>query len=125
MATVDLPIPGLPARITKSVLFHPFICLSKRDIPVGIPKVESIGKVPATRIRLGIQTLASVAGIAELPAHLLRDSYLMPPAKVAVVETGESGNGNVNPLQRERSEVRIERVSYSESQRTPARSGKV
>ena len=76
-------------------------------------------------VGLGVMSLASVAGIAELPAHLLRDSYLMPPAKVAVVETGESGNGNVNPLQRERSEVGIERVSYSESQRTPARSGRV
>jgi hypothetical protein len=78
----------------------------------------------AISLSLGVMSLASIASVMELPAHF-GDSYLAPSKDTVVDSQQVNGVNNLNPLQREKTEVGIEHVSYSESQRTPSRSGSV
>jgi|GEM_PF-896887 len=67
---------------------------------------------------------ASLFGVMEMPAHYLRDN-LLPVAKIAVAETVTHRDSVPTPIQREKAETGAEFVSYSESQRTPGRTGNV
>ena len=75
----------------------------------------------AKELGLGLMTLATVVGMLELPSHTIGRAVLSSPT--TSLNSNNSNQLN-NPLRREKEENTIEYVSYSESQRTPSRSGK-
>lgn len=76
----------------------------------------------AGNIGMYMMSIASIAGIMELPSHYLKDTFITPP-KYATVANPTSKD-NPDPIQREKEEIGEQYVSYAESQRTPGRAGK-
>ena len=72
-------------------------------------------------IGIAVMTLATVVGMLELPGHTPNRFVL--PAQTATVTANNLNEVN-NPIRREKEEAVSQYVSYSESQRTPGRSGK-
>jgi hypothetical protein len=76
----------------------------------------------SSELGVAIMTLATVVGMLELPDHSVNTRYILPgqPIKVTVNDM----NDMTNPIRRDKEDTNQEYVSYSESQRTPSRSGK-
>lgn len=68
-----------------------------------------------------LMTLAATVGMLELPGH--PNSKIVTPNQASFALASQSGEEN-NFLQREREETAPHFISYSVTQRTPARSGK-
>ncbi len=66
-------------------------------------------------------SLATIVGMMRMPNHSV-NRYVLP-GQVIRVETNNTDDIN-NPVSREKDDVVPAYVSYSETQRTPSRSGK-
>ena len=70
------------------------------------------------QLGLALMTIATVAGLVEIPERPLKAALLIP----AYVVTSQSSDSN--PLRREREEAGPHYISYSATQRTPGRTGR-
>lgn len=65
-------------------------------------------------------TAAATVGMLELPDH--PNARIVVPSQPALVAV--TSGEDTNPLRREREETAPHHISYSETQRTPGRTGK-
>jgi hypothetical protein len=88
-----------------------------------IPKIDTEVIAEAAR-RVGLVTMSAALTLCmlELPDEAKRAILPIQPAP-AWAEAGQHGGSN-NPIRREREETAPHFISYSEVQRTPARSGR-
>ena len=75
------------------------------------------------KLGLVVMSAALTLSVLELPDDAKRVILPNRPAPVWV-EAGGQGNDNNNPIRREREDTAPHYISYSEVQRTPARSGR-
>lgn len=83
--------------------------------------LEQINTV-AQQAGLILMTAAATVGMLELPDHSA--GRIIVPNQPALALAGENAEVNNNTLRREKEEVEQHYISYSVTQRTPARSGK-
>jgi hypothetical protein len=74
------------------------------------------------KLGITLMSIATTFGMVDLPSHL-RAQITVPTARPAYAYVNES-NDKTNSLQRVREDTETNYVSYSVSQRTPARSGR-
>lgn len=82
---------------------------------------ENFTKV-AEQAGMALMTLAACVGMIEMPDHA--GSRIVVPNQPAFAMVTTTSEQEINPLRREKEEVSAHYISYSEVQRTPARSGK-
>jgi hypothetical protein len=70
-------------------------------------------------IGMALMAAAATIGMLELPEH--PNARVVVPSQPALVAVEATEN---NPLRREREEMAPHHISYSETQRTPGRTGK-
>lgn len=77
-----------------------------------------------TELGMAVMTFATVVGMLELPNHTVNRIAL--PNQTVTVTSNSLNNLNEinNPIRRDKEEAAPQYISYSESQRTPGRSGK-
>jgi hypothetical protein len=99
--------------IFASIKLMPTKTVKKQNIQDSLADV-------AQQLGMVLMATAATVGMLELPDH--PNSRLIVPNQPALVAvTAEEGN---NPLRREREETAPHHISYSETQRTPGRTGK-
>ena len=82
-------------------------------------KNKNINITSYTRqIGFALMTIATVAGLVEVPERPLKAAMLIPAYAVTSQSSGS------NPLRREREEAGPHYISYSATQRTPGRTGR-
>jgi hypothetical protein len=74
-----------------------------------------------TSLSIAVMTFAVMLGLVNDPTSIDRRSIVPVQMNLSSALSGVQGN---NPLRREREESAPHYISYSESQRTPGRSGK-
>ena len=70
------------------------------------------------QLGFALMTIATVAGLVEIPERPLKAAFLVPAYAVT------SQSSDANPLRREREEAGPHYISYSATQRTPGRTGR-
>ena len=71
------------------------------------------------QLGFALMTIATVAGLVEMPERPIKAALLAP----AYVVNNQSSDSN--PLRREREEAGPHYISYSATQRTPGRTGRI
>jgi hypothetical protein len=79
-------------------------------------------QLPARGAQLGLVAMAAAATLGTMPDHA--DKRVVLPNQ-PLFRAEETSNQENNPIRREREESAPHFISYSEVQRTPARSGKL
>lgn len=83
-----------------------------------------IARNVASHIGIFLMSAAATFGMLEMPDH--GRAQIVVPSRAIFAFAGESNTpepANANSIRRERDDVETHYVSYSETQRTPSRSG--
>ena len=83
-------------------------------------KINSQNITSVTRqLGFALMTIATLAGLVEIPERPLKAAILTPAYVI------NSQGSDTNPLRREREEAGPHFISYSATQRTPGRTGRI
>jgi hypothetical protein len=106
--------------LTKSIIFAiiSYVLTKNKNTVSSTEKMRNL----SAQLGIILMSAAATIGMLEMPDH--SKAQILVPARAVFAYANENSNDPANSIRRERDEEAPHYLSYSETQRTPSRSGK-